>query len=223
MCGRMTLYHDESAVVERFSIAEVRESFHQSYNFAPSQQLAVVTLDDGQRVLETMKWGLVPFWAKDEKIGYKMINARAEGIESKPSFRAAIKRRRCLIPADGFYEWRKDGEKTKTPIHIHLPDSGLFAFAGLWEEWQPKGSDDEPLRTCTIITTSPNEIMKPIHDRMPVILESDDEALWLDTSAPMGEALDLLTPFAGKLETYAVSTSVNSPKNHGAALIERAE
>lgn len=214
----MTLSKSEQVIVERFKVAETKlPSYTVGYNLAPTNQLAIVTHRDGHRVLESARWGLIPFFAKDEKTGYKMINAKAEGIEAKPSFRAAIKKRRCLIPADGFYEWT--GEKgSKQPFFIRLKEGPVFAFAGLWEAWRPKdGPDDEPwLTSCTIITTEPNELMAPLHNRMPVILEPEDEALWLDHEAPLPEALKLLRPYvAVDMEAWPVSTAVNNVRVQG--------
>jgi putative SOS response-associated peptidase YedK len=174
----------------------------------------MITLHDNQRVLETMRWGLVPFWAKDIKIGYKMINARCEGIETKPSFRSAIKYRRCLIPVDGFYEWRKDKDTgTKTPFHIGVESQEVFAFAGLWEEWKDPDSQ-ELLRSCAIITCAPNQQMNEIHNRMPVILDPENESRWLDPHVSVEEALAMLHPYENRLKMYAVSPTVNSPKSN---------
>ena len=159
-----------------------------------------------------MKWGLIPFWAKDPSIGNRMINARAETVAEKPSFRNAFTRRRCLIVADGFFEWRKEG-KTKTPMRIILKNGEPFGFAGLWETW--KSPEDELIRSCTIITTTPNEVMEPIHNRMPVILPRDAEAQWLNVSVTdTGVLRELLVPYAAsELEAYEVSTLVNAPRN----------
>lgn len=219
MCGRYAMHHEADELIERFQLAEIRDQYQGSCNFAPSQQVPVVTLQDNQRVLETMRWGLVPSWAKDIKIGYKMINARCEGIETKPAYRSAIKRRRCLIPVDGFYEWRKDNENdTKTPFYIGVEGEEIFAFAGLWEEWNSPESK-EPLHSCTIITTAPNEQMAEIHNRMPVIIDSQNESQWFDISVPVDDALQLLHPYENQLNMYPVSTAVNSPKNNGKELI----
>ena len=169
---------------------------------------------NGTRHLQAFHWGLIPSWAKDAAIGNKMINARTETLAEKPSFRAALTRRRCLIPADGFYEWQAapDGKKAgRTPMHIRLKDDGLFAFAGLWEEW--RAPDGSPLRSCTIITTTPNAVAAPIHDRMPAILRPEDESLWLDHSQTnASDLLSLLAPYPSEaMEAYAVSRQVNAP------------
>lgn len=225
MCGRFTQHHSEEELIKRFEIEELKELadefvLQERFNIAPSQQLPVVVEADGQRVLEGMKWGLVPFWAKDTKIGYSMINARCETVAQKPSFRAAFKRRRCLIPADGFYEWQRDG-KTKTPFHFRMKDDRIFAFAGLWEEWNSHDTG-EILHSCTIITTRANSVVEPVHERMPVILKPEWEEAWLDTELDDTDELkQMLKPFAAdEMEAVQVSTDVNSPKNQGAGLIE---
>ncbi len=222
MCGRFTLHHTLEELEERFAaeadIPSVAEAAPR-YNIAPTQDILVVT-QNGARHLQGYHWGLIPSWAKDPAIGNKMINARAETLAEKPSFRTALSRRRCLIPADGFYEWqdattdanRASGKKApRTPMHIRLQDGDLFAFAGLWDEWH--APDGSPLRSCTIITTAPNAVTAPIHDRMPVILRPEDEALWLDRSVTDAPALlPLLVPYpADAMEAYAVSRQVNAP------------
>jgi putative SOS response-associated peptidase YedK len=172
MCGRYTMHHSSEQVTMRFCVNQTITSLPERYNIAPTQAVSVVVEGDGGRFLDAMQWGLVPSWAKDPGIGNKMINARAETIQEKPSFKVALARRRCLIPADGFYEWKTEG-KARQPMHIRRKDGELFAFAGLWEEWrQPDGM---PLRTCTIVTTTPNELMEAIHNRMPAILLPEEE------------------------------------------------
>jgi len=216
MCGRFTLHHTLEELEERFAaevVAGPKPETEPRYNIAPTQDILVVT-QNGARHLQAYHWGLIPSWAKDQAIGNKMINARAETLAEKPSFRTALSRRRCLIPADGFYEWQDapEGQKApRTPMHIRLQDGGLFAFAGLWDEWH--APDGSPLRSCTIITTAPNAVTAPIHDRMPVILRPEDEALWLDRSVTDAPALlPLLVPYpAGLMEAYAVSRQVNAP------------
>ena len=213
MCGRFTLHHSTEEIEERFGAEVVAEIALPRYNVAPTQDVLVVT-QNGSRHLSAYHWGLIPSWAKDAAIGNKMINARAETLAEKPSFRTALSRRRCLIPADGFYEWQAApaGVKSpKTPMHIRRQDGGLFAFAGLWDEWHtPDGS---PLRSCTIITTAPNVVTAPIHDRMPVILRPEDEAVWLDHALTSGpDLLPLLVPYPAEwMEAYAVSRQVNVP------------
>jgi putative SOS response-associated peptidase YedK len=198
---------------------EARDMEHRPrYNIAPSQQVLTV-VNDGQPRPETMRWGLIPFWAQDPKIGYRMINAVGETAAAKPAFRAAFKRRRCLVLADGFFEWRKEG-KSKIPTYIFLRSREPFAFAGLWETW--KSPEGETIRSCSIVTTKPNDFIAPIHNRMPVILSQETEPLWLD---PMTEKADTLTPLltpspAEWLDSYVVSSVVNSPKNSGPECIE---
>ena len=212
MCGRFTLTSNMDDLQGRFGFEARDLVFRPSYNIAPTQLVLAVT-NDGQRRAELMRWGLVPFWAKDIKIGYRMINAVGETAATKPAFRAAFKKRRCLILADGFFEWRKDG-KEKIPTYIFLKSQEPFAFAGLWETWKfPEG---ETVKSCTILTTKPNEFMEPIHNRMPVILSGETEALWLD---PMTEEPDVLQPLiqpahAELMESRIVSSLVNSPKNN---------
>ena len=178
------------------------------FNIAPTQEVSAVRdLGEG-RELEFLRWGLIPSWAKDKSIGAKLINARAETVAEKPAFRSAFKHRRCLIPADGFFEWKKEGGR-KEPHYITLRDGGLFAFAGLWEEWHPE--DGEAVRSCTIITTGANELVRPLHDRMPVILDPGDYADWLDVNPRTKEQLlSLLRPFPSeKMRTYPQDCLVN--------------
>ena len=232
MCGRFTLYHTREEIEERFAaqlVPNVIAEAEPRYNIAPTQTvLAVTQTRDGARLLDGFHWGLIPSWAKDPGIGTKMINARAETLAEKPSFRTALSRRRCLIPADGFYEWQDappadSGKKPpKTPLHLHLTDGSLFAFAGLWDEWH--APDGSPLRSCTIITTAPNAVAAPIHDRMPVILSPEDEALWLDpTVTDTASLLSLLAPYPAEfMDAHPVSRAVNTPTVDDAGLIARA-
>ncbi len=233
MCGRYTLYHDLEEIEERFAAQLVPHLVAETgprYNIAPTQTVLTVTqARDGARLLDGFHWGLVPSWAKDPGIGAKMINARAETLAEKPSFRTALSRRRCLLPADGFYEWQDampaegtSKKPPKTPMHLHLKECDLFAFAGLWDEWH--APDGSPLRSCTIITTSPNAVAAPIHNRMPVILTPEDEALWLDpTVTDTASLLSLLLPYpAALMDAYAVSRAVNTPTVDDAGLIARA-
>ena len=213
MCGRFVKKSNKEELRKRFRFDDPQGLLLEPrYNIAPSQEHPVLIVNQDRRMLRMMKWGLVPHWSKDSKIGYKMINARSEGIEEKPSFRGPLKKGRCLVIADGFYEWQKPGKKTKIPYYFRLKSNEPFAFAGLWDLWE-KG--DEPLWTFTIITTSPNELMEPIHSRMPVILRESDEARWLDPEITDSKSvLSLLKPYpAQEMECYKVSTIVNSPKN----------
>jgi putative SOS response-associated peptidase YedK len=210
MCGRFTLHHSTEEVVERFEIEETLFTLTPRYNIAPSQPIAAI-VENSPRRLEGLKWGLVPFWAKDPKIGNKMINARAETLVEKPSFRQALLKRRCIIPSDGFYEW-KTVSNGRVPLHIRMRDKRLFGFAGLWEEW--KSPEGETLRTCTIITGEPNSLIASIHDRMAVILKPEHESIWLDTSIKDTDKLMrlLLDPYPSEeMEAYQVTRQVNSP------------
>ena len=219
MCGRFTLTADQDSFEDRFSLTRFDLGWVPSFNIAPTQEVLTVTNDGSENRPELMRWGLVPSWAKDPKIGNRMINARSETLAEKPSFRTAFKRRRCLIPADGFYEWKREG-KAKKPMLITVNPGDLFAFAGLWETW--KQPDDSWLLTCAIITTSANEFMKSIHDRMPVILPRESEASWLDPEEQDTAMLsELLLPYdSDRMEAYEVSTLVNSPRNNFPEVIE---
>ena len=215
MCGRFTLATPEQDLVVQFNLPEVPD-LQPRYNIAPTQPVAAVRLPtaDGDRELVMLHWGLIPFWAKDPGIGSRMINARAETVADKPAFRAAFRRRRCLVPADGFYEWQKQNG-SKQPFYIRLQDGRPFAFAGLWERWQDK--EGGVIESCTLLTTRPNELIRPLHNRMPVILHPHNYAVWLD---PEVEDLDvlrrLLDPYPpGEMEAYAVSRYVNAPRNEG--------
>lgn len=220
MCGRFTLVSPLDLIVYRFKVAYGHRTEHVArYNIAPSQDVLAIINDGQNNRLGKLRWGLIPRWAKDPKIGHKMINARAETLAEKPSFKYSFKRQRCLIPADSFYEWKRAGGR-KIPMRIRLKSGELFAFAGLWSRWvSPEG---QAIHTCTIITTRPNELMKDIHDRMPVILRKEDEDAWLDPRNQDTEYLrQFLEPYDGKqMEAYEVSTVVNSPKNDGPECIE---
>ncbi len=210
MCGRFTLHHSTEEVAQRFEVAHIEFTNNQRFNIAPSQIVAAVVQREA-RELVGLKWGLVPFWAKDPSIGNRMINAKAETLAEKPSFKKPFRKQRCLIPADGFYEWQKRGKGPSQPIYFRRQDRGLFAFAGLWEEWNRPG--EEPLRTCTIITVEPNELVSQYHHRMAAILRPEDEALWLDpTISHTEELVQLLKPYPDdELEAYPVSRAVNAP------------
>lgn len=223
MCGRFTLTATIDEIIDRFDIQSFseEENYLPSYNIAPSQSVLAVINDGKSNRMGFLKWGLVPPWAKDTSIGYKMINARAETITEKPSFRKAFQKKRCLVIADSFYEWKRHNDKTKTPMRIKLKSNELFAMAGIWEGWQ--APDGKILHSCTVITTTPNELMKDIHDRMPVILKREDEPIWLDPNISEKNVLNqLLVPYDNSLmETYEVSSLVNSPKNNSIELIQK--
>lgn len=213
MCGRFTLTADLPLLAERFQFDPADLAYTPSYNIAPSQQILTVSNDGTHSRAGYLRWGLVPSWAKDSSIGHRMINARGETLAEKPSFRQALQRRRCLILADGFFEWRKSGS-AKTPMYMRLHEHTPFAFAGLWDTWHdPAGTS---LATCTIITTTANALLTTIHHRMPVILLPEAEAAWLDRRLTAPEALlALLTPYASEpMEAYAVSPAVNSPRHN---------
>ncbi len=213
MCGRFTLTSPSEVITDTFDLSDA-PSLSPRYNIAPSQAITTLVLESGQKRLKTMKWGLVPPWAKDLKIGHKLINARAETLSEKPSFRLAFQRRRCLILADGFYEWQTMKEKkTKQPYYIQMNNQKPFAFAGLWEVWQK--DDLDPLISCTIITTEANDLIQPIHQRMPVILETKQLSQWLDPTLTDTQTLQpLLKPYESEaMMTYPVSSLVNNPAN----------
>lgn len=217
MCGRFTLAVPAEQVAEQFRLAEVPE-LEARYNIAPTQQVAAVRAADDGRELVLLRWGLVPSWAKDPSAGAKMINARSETVAERPAFRSAFKDRRCLIPADGFYEWQKR-EDGKQPFHIRMADGTPFGLAGLWEHWKtPEGGW---LYTCTILTTAANELMQPLHDRMPVIISAEQYALWLDLGMhDRGPLEELLRPYPAELMVaLPVSKAVNKVANDGPELV----
>jgi putative SOS response-associated peptidase YedK len=223
MCGRFTLTANVDQLIDRFDIEFFlqEEEYNPSYNVAPSQSVLAVINDGAQNKMGFLRWGLIPPWAKDMSIGYKMINARAETLIDKPSFRNAYKKKRCLIVADSFYEWKRIDSKTKIPMRIKLKSNELFSMAGLWENW--KSPDGKSIYSCSVITTSPNALVQDIHDRMPVILKPDDEKYWLDPSITDTTKLNpLLKPLDHALmEAYEVSPLVNSPKNNSIELIQK--
>ncbi len=211
MCGRYTLTADLDQLQLRFGFEEKLPSYIARYNIAPTQEVLAVTNHGPGNHAQLMRWGLIPFWAKDTKIGSRMINARAETVMESPSFRQAFQRRRCLVLADSFYEWKK-AAGARTPMRIMLKSGEPFGFAGLWETW--RGPDGGEVRSCTIITTAPNSLMEPIHNRMPVILPREAEAQWLRGNGVDVSALrELLIPYsATEMEAYEVSTAVNSAR-----------
>jgi putative SOS response-associated peptidase YedK len=226
MCGRFTLRTPQSVLVTQFAL-DAEPTLFPRYNIAPSQPVAVVRASSQEpagalRELVKLRWGLVPSWAQDPSIGNQLINARSETAAVKPAFRSAMRHRRCLIPADGFYEWKKIG-KQKQPYFIRRPDDKPFAFAGLWERWtDPEG---RPLETCTILTTDANELLRPLHIRMPVIVEPADYTAWLDPSQTDPDRLRTLfaSLTADQLVTSPVSTIVNSPANDDPRCLSPAE
>ncbi|MCR8869036.1 SOS response-associated peptidase [Peribacillus castrilensis] len=221
MCGRFTLFTDIEEIKERFDIqGSFDEEYQFSYNIAPSQSVLSVINDGVRNRLGYLRWGLIPFWAKDEKAGYKMINARAETIAEKASFRNAYKKKRCLIIADSFYEWKKTPER-KIPMRIKLKNHAPFGMAGLWESW--KSPEGISIYSCSVITTVPNELMTSIHDRMPVILKPEDEKDWLNPSINDPAYLQqYLKSFdSEQMEAFEVSTDVNSTKNNSPNLIQQ--
>jgi putative SOS response-associated peptidase YedK len=217
MCGRFAQIEPISSIIKTFFIDDVITDLIPSYNIAPGSRILSVVRNNGKRLLVDYQWGLVPHWAKDPSIGHKLINARGESVHQKPSFRSAFKSRRCLIPASGFYEWKKEG-KIKLPYYVKLKSGSAFSFAGLHETWtSPSGHE---IRTCTIITTGANTVMEPIHDRMPVIIPQGKQDFWLDTEALPDDLLALIAPYpADEMELYPVSTMVNSPKNDSAECV----
>lgn len=212
MCGRYTLVTDIETMMKRFFVNGVPIDLKPRYNIAPGQMIPAIIEDKGTRRIGQLRWGLIPAWAKDEKIGYKMINAKAETIEEKPAFRTLFKRKRCIIPADGFFEW-KQTKQGKQPMRMTLKNRGLFAFAGLYDTWVRL--DGEKVHTCTIITTEPNRVVADIHKRMPVILRPEDEGIWLDREHDDSERLhSLLVPYeADEMMAYPVSTMVGNVNN----------
>lgn len=220
MCGRYTLLSSPKAIQEHFALDKAPD-LGPRYNIAPTQQVAAIRRPDptSPRELVRLRWGLVPSWADDLSIGNRLINARAETVAGKPSFRSAFRSRRCLVVADGFYEWQRQG-KNKQPFYFCLRDGKPFAFAGLWERWS---RDDQVVESCTLITTEANERVQAVHDRMPVILPAIAYDAWLDPSAtrPL-ELTHLLRPYpAGELVAHAVGARVNSPYNDDPTCIER--
>jgi len=222
MCGRFALYSDPFTLAKRFH-AEAPPDLPPRYNIAPTQTVLIVREDDdNRRHFAPARWGLIPHWAKTIDTGYCTINARAETVAEKPAFRDAFKRRRCLIPADGYYEWQVvPDSKAKQPWFIAMHSRLPMALAGLWERWQ--GHEGEELESCSIIVTDANDLMRPIHDRMPVILQLGDWSAWLETSAyDAGSLKSLLKPHASHdMTAWPVSTKVNSPRNDSAECVER--
>ena len=214
MCGRFTLKTETASLAEQFGGAPPPD-LPMRYNIAPTQPVAIIRIGStpGTRHWQMVRWGLIPSWSKDAAIGNRLINARAETVAEKPAFRNAFRRRRCLVPADGYFEWHKSG-RTKQPYYIRMNDERPFALAGLWETWENPESG-KPLESCTVITTAANERTRRIHDRMPVILAAADHGTWLDPQCQDAETLcALLRPFAGsEMVADPVDTHVNNPRN----------
>jgi putative SOS response-associated peptidase YedK len=223
MCGRYSQSQSAEIIAQAFQVDNV-PPLKPRYNIAPTQSVPTVlqTSASTNRQFKMLHWGLIPSWAKDAKMGARLINARAETVAEKPAFRSAFRQRRCLVLADGFYEWQQQEEKKqKQPFYFHLREKQPFAFAGLWEHWQDDAAGEE-IESCTLLTTEANELMEPIHNRMPVILDPKDYDLWLDPKVKNSELLQpLLRPYATEeMTAYRVSTAVNKPIHDTAECIE---
>lgn len=218
MCGRYTLLADEVEILQEFGVEHPIDAYEPSYNIAPGQNVLAIIHDGKEKRAGYLRWGLVPSWARDEKIGYKMINARNETAHEKPSFKKLMTGKRCLIIADSFYEWQQTGEK-KQPKRIEVANRQLFAFAGLWDKWQ---EGDKVLFTCTILTKDSNEFMQDIHHRMPIILPKNHENTWIQPQKknPYDAHHFLQTMEMDELTAYNVSSYVNKAKNNDATCIE---
>ena len=222
MCGRYMITSAREAIKRVFDVPTLFE-LAPRYNVAPTQNVPVVRLEEGECELVMLRWGLIPSWAKDPEIGNRMINARAETVAEKPSFRAAFRRRRCLVVADGFYEWQKRPHGPKQPYYITVGNGGPFGFAGLWERWSDP-IEDYPVESCAIVTTAANDLLKPIHDRMPVIIGPSDFDAWLDTSGNPAIAQALLAPYpAERMSARPISRRINKVKNDDPACLEPLE
>lgn len=219
MCGRFTQKTDVKRLAGQFGVSEAPTA-EARYNVAPTQEILCVRKGGDGREMTFFKWGLVPSWAKDPSMGVRLINARSETVAEKPAFRESFRRRRCLIPADGFYEWKRHGGG-KQPFFFRMRDEAPFGFAGLWERWEGEGG--RVINSCTILTTEANDVVRPVHDRMPVILHPGDYDLWLDVNASKRDLpAELLRPYpASEMTSYPVSSAVNSPRSRGESLIER--
>ena len=222
MCGRYVIDEDGNVIAFIYGVPKSREiDIKRRYNIAPTTKVPVIRQDDEGRRIDLLRWGLIPFWAKDAKIGYSLINARGETVADKPSFREAFKRRRCLMPASGFYEWQSiPSAKVKQPHYITLQSGEPMTFAGLWESW--KNPEGQVIESCTIVTTEANELMARLHNRMPVILDKKGWNAWLDTAADRETLLALIHPYpADEMRAWPVSTRVNKPADDSPALMER--
>ena len=219
MCGRFTLRTPKGRIKREFQLPE-EPPVEARFNIAPTQSILAVREVSDEREAVLLKWGLIPSWAKDSSMSARLINARSETVTEKPAFREAFKRSRCVIPADGFYEWKREG-KGKQPFYFALHGGRLFGFAGLWDRW--KDEDGKVVESCAILTTDANGVLSPVHDRMPVILHPESYGEWLDGDARQAESLkELLRPYpASEMIAYPVSAQVNSPQNQGEDLISR--
>ncbi|WP_078393864.1 SOS response-associated peptidase [Shouchella patagoniensis] len=219
MCGRFTLYSSPQELQDEFGLPI--PDYEPSYNIAPTQQVLAFVANNEETKAGFLHWGLIPFWAKEKKIGSKMINARAETIDEKPAFKNLLKRKRCLIPANSFYEWKREDD-SKHPFIIHLTNSKLLTFAGLWDRWIDPATNNT-ISSCTIITTSPNDFMSSLHDRMPVILDEGNRQAWLDPSIDdPAQIKSMLLPYnRTHMTAHEVSKAVNNPRNNGAHLIHQ--
>jgi putative SOS response-associated peptidase YedK len=218
MCGRFTSSQRREALAERFQVA-VPQEYEERYNLAPAQRALIVRERESEREAALARWGLLPRWATDSKVALKMINARAETLAEKPAFRSLLGKYRCLVVADGFFEWRRGTDGRKEPLYFRVDGGAAFAFAGLWTS-RTDPETEERIESCTIITTGPNRLVAPVHDRMPVILSRDVESVWLDPELPREHALSLLEPFdADRMQVAPASRLVNSVKNEGPELL----
>jgi putative SOS response-associated peptidase YedK len=225
MCGRYSQTQPAEIIAKAFQVDNL-PTLEPRYNIAPTQSVSSVLQPSAStnRQFKMLHWGLIPSWAKDSKMGAKLINARAETVAEKPAFRSAFRQRRCLVLADGFYEWQQqEAKKQKQPFYFRLSDEQPFAFAGLWEHWED--ATGEEIESCTLLTTEPNELMRPIHNRMPVILDPKDYDLWLDPEVKKSELLQpLLRSYpTEEMTAYPVSKAVNKPSNDSTECIERVE
>lgn len=223
MCGRFSNDAKPKQIEKEFNVKVSQKSlFKPRYNIAPAQNIPVILESGGERIVEALRWGLIPGWAKDESIGNKLINARAETLSEKPSFKNAFRSHRCIIPASGFYEWQKAAKGAKQPFYFYLKEKDVFGFAGLFEEWLDRETGEQ-IETFTIITTEANEILKLVHDRMPVILKPNNYDQWLDAKEKDTDKLQkLLKPYlADEMASHAVSRAVNSPGEDSSELIKQ--
>ncbi len=219
MCGRFALYETPEKIKDHFGLDDV-PYLPPNYNIPPGTAILGLTNFENALTFMFFRWGFIPHWSRARQTGYRMINARMEGVWEKPSFRSAIKYRRCLIPASGFYEWKKTGSANQ-PYFIRLSDSGLFAMAGIWETWEDKASQ-EVIDSCAVLTTEAGGVVRDIHDRMPLIIDPSGYSAWLDSRVQSKKDLNILEISAEKLQAWPVSLQVNSPENNRAELIDPA-